>query len=59
MKNFACEKCGKEVIEDSEGVRVVFCEHYAPQDGMRVQSSFYPKERHSEHKPITIQLNGN
>lgn len=61
MNNFVCEKCGAEVIEDSKGRRVVFCEHYAPQDGKKVQSTFYPTERHTEHKKLIekIKPNGN
>ena len=50
MKNFACEKCGYEIIEDDKGKRIIFCEHYAPQGGMKVQSTFFPKDRHTAQK---------
>lgn len=48
MENFACEKCGQEVIVDDSGERVIFCEHYKPKNKKNIQSSYIPKKRNVE-----------
>jgi hypothetical protein len=48
--DFTCEKCGTVIHEDENGTRTNYCEHYPPEDGRMIQSTFNPKKRNEGEK---------